>query len=369
MTTEGQTQALVVQPQRELLPETEVLINIAKTAKQVVGTPFVPSTIQTEAAAFATILKGRELGIPAMASFAGIDIIKGRPSLKSELMLALIYRDHGDMAMRVVKSDDVVCTIDYKRRLWPSSNTFSFSIEDAKKAGLLNDASDGTPSNKNWLKRPDAMLRARCISAIARMAFPDSIGGLRTPDEVEEIAASEASVAAPVRQIAQQAVAIHEATPLHPSTGVVVGTVQANDDPPPAPRGRFYTDPQTGDMVPAPTPVACRLYAALRQQAEAESMNTIDPANLLTAEDMGGATNNLIAELAAKTTEGDGPASAAELKDLGDLFSAYSGAGVKLLTPEKHTAGVVRWLIATLTAVRNDVKKRAKAPEAAQAVA
>jgi hypothetical protein len=35
-----------------------------------------------------------------------------------------------------------------------------------------------------WQKYPDAMLRARCISAAARLAFPDIIGGMYTPEEI-----------------------------------------------------------------------------------------------------------------------------------------------------------------------------------------
>jgi hypothetical protein len=91
-------------------------------------------------------------------------------------MLALLYRDHGDHAVRVIRSDAVGCEIEYRRRTWTKPERFSFSIDDAKRAGLT--------SGNTWQKYPQAMLRARCISAVARMAFPDSIGGMYLPEEL-----------------------------------------------------------------------------------------------------------------------------------------------------------------------------------------
>jgi RecT family protein len=94
----------------------------------------------------------------------------------AEVMAALVYRRHGDEALRIVQSDARCCAIEYRRRGWTEAQTYSFSIEDAHRAGLL--------SGNAWQKYPAAMLRARCISAVARMAFPDVIGGLYTPEEL-----------------------------------------------------------------------------------------------------------------------------------------------------------------------------------------
>src|SRR5690606_26356868 len=69
-----------------------------------------------------------------------------------------------------------VCTVKYKRRNAKEYSEFSFSMDEAKAAGLL--------VNDTWKKYPKAMLRARCISAVARMAFPDSIAGMYSPGEI-----------------------------------------------------------------------------------------------------------------------------------------------------------------------------------------
>jgi hypothetical protein len=145
-------------------------------ADQLVKSGLLPSSIRTPQAAVAIILKGRELGVPAMYALSNIVVIQGKPAANAELMLALVYRDHGDDAIRFTETTAERCTIAYRRRTWKQSETFSFTMQDAKTAGLL--------TNQTWQKYPQAMLRARCISAVARMAFADSIGGMYTPEEL-----------------------------------------------------------------------------------------------------------------------------------------------------------------------------------------
>lgn len=136
----------------------------------------LPQHIKSPQAAVAIIQKGRELGIPPMQSMAGIACIQGKPTAGAELMLALVYRDHGDDAMVFEETTGTRCTLSYKRRSWRDRKTFSFTLDDAKQAGLLG--------NQTWQKYPAAMLRARCISAVARLVFPDSIGGMYTAEEL-----------------------------------------------------------------------------------------------------------------------------------------------------------------------------------------
>lgn len=145
-------------------------------AGMLVKTGFLPSAIKTAEQAVAIMLKGKELGIPSMYALSNIAVIQGKPVANAELMLALIYRDHGDRAILFLHSGADECTIAYRRRSWTEAQSYSFTIEDARKAGLLG--------NQTWQKYPAAMLRARCVSAVARMAFPDSIGGMYTPEEL-----------------------------------------------------------------------------------------------------------------------------------------------------------------------------------------
>ncbi|HEY8745421.1 MAG TPA: recombinase RecT [Chloroflexota bacterium] len=149
--------------------------DLLKLANVLVGTGFLPASIKTAEQAAAVMLKGQELAVPPMLALSNIVIIQGKPTANAELMLALVYRDHGDDAVVFSETNAARCTISYKRRGWRERQSFTFSADDARTAGL---------SGGNWAKYPGPMLRARCISAVARLAFPDSIGGMYTPDEL-----------------------------------------------------------------------------------------------------------------------------------------------------------------------------------------
>lgn len=149
---------------------------LREQAAILVRSGFLPNTVNTPEKAISIVMKGRELGIPPMYALSNIAVINGKPTAGAELMLALIYRDHGDEALRVVETTAERCTVAYRRRGWQQAETFTFTIDDARCAGLLG--------KDNWRHYPAAMLRARCISAVARLAFPDTIGGLYTPEEL-----------------------------------------------------------------------------------------------------------------------------------------------------------------------------------------
>jgi hypothetical protein len=149
---------------------------LREQADVLVRSGFLPHGVNTPEKAISIVMKGRELGIPPMYALSNIAVINGKPTASAELMLALVYRDHGDEAVKVIESTPDRCTVAYRRRGWQEPELFSFTIEDAGCAGLLG--------KDNWRKYPSAMLRARCISAVARFAFPDTIAGLYTPEEL-----------------------------------------------------------------------------------------------------------------------------------------------------------------------------------------
>ena len=172
------TSMMTYKPDAVLMPNQSEWSLMLDMAAQLVPTGFLPTTIRTPQQAVAIMLKGRELGVPPMYALSNIVIVNGKPSISAEMMLALVYRDHGKKATRIKHSDDTQCTMEYRLEGWPDVSSYTFSIDQAKKAGLL--------SNQTWTKYPAAMLRARCISAVARMAFPESIAGMYSPGELGE---------------------------------------------------------------------------------------------------------------------------------------------------------------------------------------
>lgn len=126
----------------------------------------------------AIVLAGAELGIPPMASIRSIHLIDGKPVLSADAMAGLCLRNRDVCEyLTLVVSTDAKATYRAKRKGAPEPVEISFTIEQAKIAGLVGKG--------NWAKYPAAMLRARAMSAIARAVFPDLVGNLYDPDELE----------------------------------------------------------------------------------------------------------------------------------------------------------------------------------------
>lgn len=145
-------------------------------AKRYVDSGLLPAEVNTPQKALVIMKAGRELGIPDTYALRNIHVVKGKPSCSSELLLALVRRTYGPGAIRVGKTTNEACTVQYREQGWDGVSEYTFTIEDARQAGVTN---SGT-----WRAYPAAMLRARCISAVVRFAFPEAIAGLYTPEEL-----------------------------------------------------------------------------------------------------------------------------------------------------------------------------------------
>lgn len=178
------TQPVMTLDRSNVLPSVSEMHVLGELAATLIPTGFLPADIKNAGQAVAIMLKGRELGVPPMYALSNIVIVKGKPTVSAEMMLALIHRDHGQRAIRVKESSDQSCTVEYRQAGWSDVLSYAYTIDMATKAGLLG--------NHAWKAYPAAMLRARCISAVARMAFPGSIAGMYTPGELgEEVIVSE----------------------------------------------------------------------------------------------------------------------------------------------------------------------------------
>lgn len=173
MSTNGAALAV----RNDLLPDNHSWQTMLAMADQFHKSGLMPPAVKNAAGALAIIQKGRELGIPPMAAIEGISIIQGKPACSATLMLGLIKRDYGRGAIRVKTTTEEACTVEWRDEGWDGTSEYTFTIRDAQRAQLVKQGS-------NWEKYPAAMLRARCIAAVARMAFPEVIGGMYTPEEL-----------------------------------------------------------------------------------------------------------------------------------------------------------------------------------------
>lgn len=125
-----------------------------------------------------TIMRGRELGLGAMASLELIDMIQGKPTMKAAGMLALCLQ-RKDVCEYIYCDDmsETECTWITKRVGTPKEQKRCFTIQDADRMGLT--------SKDNWRKQPSVMLQWRACSQLIRMVYPDLINGLYAIEELE----------------------------------------------------------------------------------------------------------------------------------------------------------------------------------------
>lgn len=109
-------------------------------------------------------------------------IIGGKPSLKSEAMLARFQQAGGKVEWHEYTHESVSGTFSHPQG---GSLKVSWTMQDAARAGLT--------SNPTWKKFPRQMLKARCISEAVRGIFPGVLSGLYTPEEVQEFAPVQAT--------------------------------------------------------------------------------------------------------------------------------------------------------------------------------
>lgn len=137
-----------------------------------------------EAEIMFSILTGAELGLAPMQSIRAIEVIKGKPTLKAEAMVALVRarRDVCEYFM-LRHSDTKSATYETKRIGDPAPTTMSFTIAEAQAAGLTAPTRNNEPSM--WMKYPAAMLRARASSVICKAVYSDILLGVYESDELE----------------------------------------------------------------------------------------------------------------------------------------------------------------------------------------
>jgi len=117
----------------------------------------------------------KALGLPPMAAITGVHVIEGKPSASAGLIGALVRKaghklrvrmENGAAVAEIVRSDDPDYTF---RSEW--------TMARAKGAGLTG--------KKVWQQYPDAMLKARAITEVARDACEEVLFGMHyTPEEL-----------------------------------------------------------------------------------------------------------------------------------------------------------------------------------------
>lgn len=142
------------------------------------------SSYGTPQGVLSTIMVGRELGLPAMASLRSIHNVDGKHSLSSALMAALVLKSGMAEYFEPVEFSATSATFITKRKGARKEISFTYTIEEARKAWKkTQDAWD----KSGWGSHPTNMLIARAQAMLARLIYPDLLAGLYTPEELADM--------------------------------------------------------------------------------------------------------------------------------------------------------------------------------------
>lgn len=146
-------------------------------------------------------LAGRDLGFSYTQALRAFSIIKGKPTLTADGMVAAVLSRGVCEWFRPVEISDVAATWEAKR-IGCDAVRYTFTMQDAERAGLVSDM---------YRRHPRRMLSARAKAYLARDLFPEVLLGLVTEDEADEISGARS----PAPRTAQRPVpVVVEAVPL-----------------------------------------------------------------------------------------------------------------------------------------------------------
>ena len=151
---------------------------------------------------------GREIGLGPLQALQNIAVINGRPSVWGDAMLALVRGSGLSASIKETiegEGDAAVATCRVQRRDDPNEIVGTFSVADAKKAGLWGKAGP-------WQQYPRRMLQLRARGFALRDGFPDVLRGVISAEEAADMPADT------FRGVTIQAAAEHtiEAEPVAP---------------------------------------------------------------------------------------------------------------------------------------------------------
>lgn len=155
---------------------------------QMIKAKALPKHLSTEAEVLSAWNYAAQLRLPPQVSLKNIAVINGSPSLFGDLPLALVQR-HPDF----VSYEEFCIDKDYKKICWEEKNldseifggvvifqrkgspkqSFSFTIADANRAGLISKAGNGMP----WRSYPQVMVVRRARITGIRALFADALTG------------------------------------------------------------------------------------------------------------------------------------------------------------------------------------------------
>jgi len=142
-------------------------------------------------AVLSTVMLGREMGLPAMASLRSIHVIEGKHSLAAALMAAIVLKSGlAEYFELVGEPTETAVTFETHRKGARNPVKLTHTIEMARQAwnkGKTEAEREASWKASGWGRNPTDMLVARCQARLARYVYPDLLAGMYTPEELAEV--------------------------------------------------------------------------------------------------------------------------------------------------------------------------------------
>jgi len=136
----------------------------------------------TTAEAFARVVAGGQMGLKPIQALNGIAMINGHPTLHSDTIPCVVMASGLVCGMKYKfegEGDDMSCTFSIRRKGIDEWQEWTYSVADAKQAGVMN--------NPVWKTHTKKMLFNRARTWCMRNTFPDVIGNIYSDDEAREL--------------------------------------------------------------------------------------------------------------------------------------------------------------------------------------
>lgn len=124
---------------------------------------------------------GAELGLKPLQALQNLAIINGRPALWGDAVIALVRSS--PLCEYITESDDGGTAVCRVKRRGESEEVRTFSMDDAKVAGLLGKAGP-------WTQYPKRMRQMRARAFALRDVFADVLRGMPIAEEIMDIPAA-----------------------------------------------------------------------------------------------------------------------------------------------------------------------------------
>ena len=233
----------------ELLPAPKSTAEAMELAKTLASSQLIPKAFQQRPGdVFVAMMWSHSLGIPIVQGLQGIAVINGKPSLYGDALLA-VCMGSGQMAdieeTVTGNADNLTATCKVTRRGKPTPVVSTFSIADARAAGLL-----GKPGP--WKQYTSRMLKMRARAFALRDAFPDVLSGIASAEEMQDVEGTATEKA--TENVAEQVAKMPRRRSKLPVQAPKEGT-EAEVVKPAAPAQELPLPPEP-EPAPAPTPEA-----------------------------------------------------------------------------------------------------------------